>query len=804
MWRKLKRALSTHSSVLPDSDAIHAFFAAKFAGGGVTQPLVADPVPSQEEVEGVVNHVSLAAALKRVKRSASPGIPGVPVQAFSMPRIRNLVLALLQAMYKAGWEPICVQEGLLVFVYKRGDRLIPGNYRPIMVSCVLHKILANIVTDQLHLHVSDSHDLLPRHCGFIPARGTLHNLFVLQHAIHHAVGHKESLHVMLVDVAAAYDCANHQLLLDTLASQQVPNHVIRMVRGMYSGLRCQIQSPSGGRLPGFPITVGVKQGCPASPLLYCLYVQSVSTALAGSGIPGMYCLMQSDDHSMHPHPDWAYADDVTLLAHSVEGLQQLVTAASTIFSQKHLQLQPHKCVVLHVHASEGDVHINGCQVPVAPATGTRYLGLMYDTRAHATLMAQHRAKCMLSSAQVIRAQLHGTDDVPTCFTSIMQLLKVSVFPAGLYGCEIWGLLSIQSWSKHLGFPSINAFYSMADPLEKSRAEVLRRWFHLPKGTPLICLLHELGLEPLVHCYIRRSVRLWNCLAAMDRGSPYRDALSQNVSDGLSNRLRNFSCALFMVLRFIMQQSGEGIRLLVSKMMDLECIDEELVDRAICVTYYKYVDHLASVRSGDGSMKGFYFREVGKHEVGELPCWYTFKLPHGCLLRMLRFRLGQHHLSINIGRRLIPKPPKEQRICRRCYWVGSAVDDEDHCVAVCPCPTLQRSRQDLLRTLRSIIPGATITSFGGLCTTTEYLHHHNHHRLKHKCVLFLAKCYKEAHKCFQSPHTYVGAEPEFSFQGLDELDDYNSEGVLVAHDVVTHDGLDDDEYASELEEILSPS
>lgn len=137
-------------------------------------------------------------------------------------------------------------------------------------------------------------------------------------------------------------------------------------------------------------------------------------------------------------------------------------------------------------------------------------------------------------------------------------------------------------------------------------------------------------------------------------------------------------------------------------------------------------------------------------------------------------------------------------------MGSAVDDEDHCVAVCPCPTLQRSRQDLLRTLRSIIPGATITSFGGLCTTTEYLHHHNHHRLKHKCVLFLAKCYKEAHKCFQSPHTYVGAEPEFSFQGLDELDDYNSEGVLVAHDVVTHDGLDDDEYASELEEILSPS
>ena len=418
-------------------------------------------------------------------------------------------------------------------------------------------------------------------------------------------------------------------------------------------------------------------------------------------------------------------------------------------------------------------------------------------------------RCILhihASGYIIRIQLFGADDVPTCFTSILQLLKVSVMPAGLYGCEVWGLLSMQGWSKQHGFQSLDALYCLSDPLEKTRAAIMRRWLHLPKGTPLICLLHELGLEPLVHIYIRGAVRLWNCLTVMDGASPYRDALKQNVTDGLTSRLRNFSCALYMVLRFIMQHSGEGIRLLVSKMMDLQCIDEEWVDRAISATYSKYIAELAGVQNGAGSIKGYYFREVGTHELGEMPCWYNFTTPHGCLLRVLRFRLGQHHLSINTARRFIPKPPKGQRTCRRCSNPHNAVDNEDHCIAACSCPALNSFRNDVLRDIRALLPRFTITSFGDLCAVIERLHAHGHHKLKHDCVLFMVRCFKEAYKCFKSPHTFVRAEPEASDSVMqmgirDHLDDFDSEATVCASDLAD---VDADEDASELEEIQSSS
>jgi hypothetical protein len=58
------------------------------------------------------------------------------------------------------------------------------------------------------------------------------------------------------------------------------------------------------------------------------------------------------------------------------------------------------------------------------------------------------------------------------------------------------------------------FYSLGDTLEVQRCSLLRQWLHLPKSVPPLPLLHELGCEPLVHCYVRRAVRFYNCLVTV--------------------------------------------------------------------------------------------------------------------------------------------------------------------------------------------------------------------------------------------------------------------------------------------------
>ena len=74
--------------------------------------------------------------------------------------------------------------------------------------------------------------------------------------------------------------------------------------------------------------------------------------------------------------------------------------------------------------------------------GTRYLGLIFDSAASAGTMAAHRVKCFSSSFHAATAQMRAALDFPCALPAFLKLLHTVMEPAGLYGSELWGLLSI--------------------------------------------------------------------------------------------------------------------------------------------------------------------------------------------------------------------------------------------------------------------------------------------------------------------------------------------------------------------------
>jgi hypothetical protein len=614
---------------------------------------------------------------------------------------------------------------------------------------------------------------------------------VLQNAIHHARHRRQVLAVLLLDISAAYDSAGHQMLLDTLRQQEVPEHVVRMVQGMYAGLKCQVAGEGGAAATTVPVGVGVKQGCPASPLLYCYYVQPVSTHLEQMQQPHPYTLPPGTAQAGQALPDWAYADDVILLACSMQGLQVLAGVAAQQFLLRHLRLAPTKCVVLCVNVpTDQQLTVNDVAIPRAPPGGQRYLGLMYDMAASAKAMALHRAACMLSAAAAVRSQLQAAYSVPTCIVSLRQLFKVSVEPAGLYGCEIWGLLTVCDASSEP--PSLGALYRMDHALERRRCATLRRWLLLPQSTPLLCMLHELGLEPLVHTYVRRAVRWWNCLVALPDSSPYKAVLRQNVADGVQSWAGNFSAALFRCLRTVLKEQG---RELGRSMRDLQQIDAEQVNTQLVARYMEHVQSL------EGALFQRYFKATQSHVVGELPCWYSVAVSHAMLLRVLRFRLGKHSLRVNTGRFAQPVVPRPQRTCLRCchLWAHAGqvpVDDEDHCLLDCQCAALADVRRDVTDAVREVWEEAPLNTTKGFFQTMQELHKRKAYSVHKMCVMFVARCYKQADMCARNPQAYHAVDSELEYSMGQYFDDLNSEEMIHAADL----GGD---VESELEEVQWP-
>ena len=133
------------------------------------------------------------------------------------------------------------------------------------------------------------------------------------------------------------------------------------------------------------------------------------------------------------------------------------------------------------------------------------------------------------------------------------------------------------------------------------------------SVPHLPLLHELGSEPLVHCYVRRAVRFYNCLGDLDVASVYRGVLRQNIDDALSTRSRahNFVGALFEVLRILLPRAG-GITRTLRNCLPL---DATAIDEALSTRYTEHIQHLSQVEHGTGSRIGLYFRVVGTHALG---------------------------------------------------------------------------------------------------------------------------------------------------------------------------------------------
>ena len=59
----------------------------------------------------------------------------------------------------------------------------------------------------------------------------------------------------------------HGKLVETLLQLEFPEHLVRGIAGMYQGLRYQVVT-NGVVAEPFHVGIGVKQGCPLSPMLY--------------------------------------------------------------------------------------------------------------------------------------------------------------------------------------------------------------------------------------------------------------------------------------------------------------------------------------------------------------------------------------------------------------------------------------------------------------------------------------------------------------------------------------------------------
>ena len=104
---------------------------------------------------------------------------------------------------------------------------------------------------------------------------------------------------------------------------------------------------------------------------------------------------------------------------------------------------------------------------------------------------------------------------------------------------------------------------------------LHRVCGLPRYVPSLCLLCELGLQPLKVYWLRHTLRFWDKLALAPLGSFHKTMMLDNLQDAVRFKVPNFCRSLMATLKHLGHAIPSGYNVLPTIDVDSVVSTEEL-------------------------------------------------------------------------------------------------------------------------------------------------------------------------------------------------------------------------------------
>ena len=293
-----------------------------------------------------------------------------------------------------------------------------------------------------------------------------------------------------------------------------------------------------------------------------------------------------------------------------------------------------------------------------------------DEDRHIKRAVQHRLARGYASHGSIFSRYTGLG----CAKSVQLLLRLQqaiLQPCASYACEVWALAS--------------ACIGPCRDLQQLQRTFLRRACRVKKSIPVDVIFQELQ-QIRWHDFWWRSVSsFWSALVEADTGALHSIIFQDAIQLALAGC--KFSWAAQVLQCF--SALGESLPLVAEAPIAIEInLLQELFLR----------DRLASFDSlpqdprlapSAGVKLCTYHCWFGRPQNAACPSYWESPLGNARLHRILRFRMGSHHLPVEKGRHF--NLPRASRVCNLCNT--GALGDERHMLLECPAladPRLQFS------------------------------------------------------------------------------------------------------------------
>ena len=411
-------------------------------------------------------------ALGAMRNTSSPGADGLGAGLLKLGD--SALLSWLHRVIKAAWTtgtaPTAWKQVQMVALPKSGAPKL-DNFRGITLIDVCGKVYVTIIHHRIRALLNSQ--LMDAQFGFRPGRGTNGAQNCLTTLVDMSVGHGVPLHAAFVDFRKAFDSVNREALWTVLAARGVGPKLLALIRDLYSGCEARVLA-NGQTSSWFPMSTGVRQGCPMSPTLFNVFIdflaRLVTARCHAQGIRGYRFAYRIGGRLVQPatHSDdiahtlmLLYADDLVLFAHDAASLREALLVLERTAMEWGMQLNYAKTVVVQFGSEpqpggQGpDNQEDGARPAAAPPTSTqlahglvthadhfKYLGSIVEASGSRERELSRRLQLAGAAFHQLHARVFASREVS--LGTKLTIYNAVVVPTLMYGAAAtWALTGRQ-------------------------------------------------------------------------------------------------------------------------------------------------------------------------------------------------------------------------------------------------------------------------------------------------------------------------------------------------------------------------
>ena len=250
-----------------------------------------------------------------------------------------------------------------------------NNYRPVSQLSFVSKLIERAVSSRVNAFISSNMLLSPFQSAYRKCHSTDTVLVHLcnEISVYRSMGLSTCL--LLLDLSAAFDTVNHDILINRLSSCFLFSGTVLNWFSSYLSDRSQHVFCDGQWSDVFSMSCGVPQGSVLGPMLYSMYVSPISAII-----------------NCYNLPHHVYADDTCILTsfstdclHNLYKFEECIDHVCDWFNWNRLKLNTAKTDLIVFHpcqsnfSPETSFQINVCGHSVKPSACVKYLGVLCDS-----------------------------------------------------------------------------------------------------------------------------------------------------------------------------------------------------------------------------------------------------------------------------------------------------------------------------------------------------------------------------------------------------------------------------------------